>query len=73
MACLGETHAAAHFLEQLQTQFLFQLANLEGDRGLRAAEAARGFLEAALVHHGVEGLQTAQIHARLLFIEFIEE
>ena len=50
-------------VKQGQAEFLFELAHLHADAGLRAVEAFRCLVDAALLDNGCEGTHLAQIHA----------
>ena len=62
LARFGEGHSLRAAAQEAAPQLLLQELDLAADRGLRDVEAARGLGEGALLGHGTEHLELAQVH-----------
>ena len=58
-ACLSEDHFPAESVEEPPSQFFFQAADLDGERGLRYMDMLRGPAEVLVSGHGHEILKLA--------------
>ncbi|MCY1367449.1 hypothetical protein D9M69_543840 [compost metagenome] len=62
LADLGELHAPAAPVKELDLVGLFEKAHLRGDGGLAHMQVLGGPREAAFAGHGIEGTQLGEAH-----------
>lgn len=65
LADFGEAHGTAEAVEEASAEFVFEFADLLGERGLRDVGLAGGAAEAAGVDNGAEVAELVEFHERI--------
>lgn len=66
LADLGETHGAAKAIEEAGAEFVFELTDLLGKRGLGDVGLAGSAAEAAGIDDGAEIAELVEFHGRVI-------